>query len=341
MRGRCYRSPNEPVPENGTPHRQAFFSNGLFGAGLQLFTNRGAMEETDADADESKRIEGAGPAQSVWPRVSPWRRFPSLRQPCCRYSPRWRPQRGQQQDCCGNAAGASLLRRRKGPRSDRESEPALIGGEHAREQLRRANRQLMQAEAQAASADDRRKIEGAAAGDLPLAEQALNAADRPSNARVHVDLSSLDQLSVQLKDLKLPDEAALRLQMDKQLKVMEKLQVQLNSPEWKAQMQRLQTQSMQAAQAQMNSPEFKAQMEQARTLDRAKIDAMLADGAQAAGQGHGADPLRRDAAADRPGHADGAHGTRTDAVALRISIALRISVARDHTRSAAQKASAD
>ena len=245
-----------------------FFSNGLFGAGLQLFTNRGAMEERMQmlmNTNESK-IRGRGVRVAAGVSVAT---AAVIAATMLQVQPTLAAERRQPQ---------TVVLTQQAPlattQTPQESEPALIGGEHAREQLRRAQRQLAQAESRANNPEDRKKIEGAQAV-IAAAQQALAAAD--SSPRIHVDLSSLDRLDVQLKDMKLPDAAALNAQMAAQHDAMQKLQAQFNSPEWKAQMQRLQTQAMETVRVQMDSPEFKAQMEQARKLDRTQIDAMLAD----------------------------------------------------------------
>ena len=263
-----------------------FFSNGLFGAGLQLFTNRGAMEERMGMLMNGNRSKvrpvrlAAGLSLTVVAVVaaSMLQVQPTLA------AERSLPQAvaaTQQPTAAAQATSAATAQ---------ESEPRLIGGEHAREQLRRAQRQLRQAEAQATTADDRKKIEGAQQV-IAAAEQALIAADASSGPRVHVDLSGRDHLEMQLnspewkaqlekqheamaKQLNSPEWKA---QFEKQHEAMAKLQAQMNSPEWKAQMQRMQTEAMEDAQARMNSPEFKAQMEAARKVDQARINALMAE----------------------------------------------------------------
>lgn len=272
--------------EKGHAAAAGFFSNGLFGAGLQLFTNRGAMEERMQMLMNGSRVRGRAVRVAAGVSLAT---VAVLAAGMLQIQPTLAAERSLPQAA---AAAQQMSAQAASAATVQESEPALIGGEHAREQLRRAHRQLVQAESQATSAEDRRKIEGAQQA-IAAAEQALAAADGSSGPRVHVDLSGLDHLDVQLNALNLPDRAALQAGMAK-------LQAQWNSPEWHAQMQHLQTEAIEAAhayrnspefkaqmdkqreamrkfQAQMSSPEFKSQMEAARKLDRTKIEAIMAD----------------------------------------------------------------
>ncbi len=269
--------------DSGQAAAAGLFSNGLFGAGLQLFTNRGAMEErmqmlmNNGSKVRGRALRvGAGVSLATAAVVA----ATMLQVQPTLAAERSLPQSTQQVAVVSTQAM-------------QENEPALLSGEHAREQLRRAQRQLVQAESQATNAEDRKKIEGAQQA-IAVAEQALSEAD--GSPQTHRDHSDVDRLNLQWKNAKLPDTAAIQAQMAAQDEAMHKLQAQMNSPEWKAQMQRLETQtnspewkaqmqrlqrqarsSADSARAQMNSLEFKAQMEQARKFDRTKIDAMLAD----------------------------------------------------------------
>ncbi len=230
--------------EDGRAAAAGLFSNGLFGAGLQLFTNRGAMEERMQmlmNGDDSK---GKGRAVRAAVAVS-LAAVAVVAATMLQIQPTLAAERSLPQAAKASSAPAAPTP------APQESGPALIGGDHAREQLRRAHRQLTQAESQATSAEDRKKIEGAQQA-VALAEQALNAVDAPSGAKLNLDVSGLDQIVVRFKDLKVPDEAAIRLGMEKQRQAMDKLQAQMNSPEWRA------------------------QMDEVRKLDQATINAMLA-----------------------------------------------------------------
>ena len=258
--------------ENGHAATSSLFSNGLFGAGLQLFTNRGAMEERMQMLMNGHRLKGKGRAVRVAACVS-LATAAVVAATMLQIQPTLAAEQSHPQ--AATTPSVPLASKPVAP----ESEPALISGDHAREQLRRAHRQLTQAESQVTNADDRKKIEGAQQA-IAAAEQALDAADGPLPPRIPLDLSGLDQLDAQFKDFKVPDVAALKLQMEFHREAMEKLQAQMNSPEWKAQMQRMQMQavrSMKAAQTQRNSPEFKAQMEAARKFDSSEINAIMAE----------------------------------------------------------------
>jgi TonB family protein len=254
--------------DRGQAAAAGLFSNGLFGAGLQLFTNRGAMEERMQMLMNGNKSNVRGRAVRVAAGVS-LAAAAVVAATMLQVQPTLAAERSLPQ-----AAAATQQAATAPAQTTQESEPSLIGGEHAREQLRRAQRQLRQAESTATNPEDRKKIAGAQEA-IAAAQQALNAVD--GSPRIHLDLSELDRLNLQLKGMKLPNAAALQDQMNAQREAMQKLQVQLNSPEWKAQMQRMQRDAMESARVQMNSPEFKAQIEQARNFDRTKIDAMMAE----------------------------------------------------------------
>ena len=230
--------------EYGRAAAAGLFSNGLFGAGLQLFTNRGAMEERMQMLMNGNDSKGKGRAVRAAAAVS-LAAVAVIAATMLQIQPTLAAERSLPQAAKASSAPAASTP------APQESGPALIGGDHAREQLRRAHRQLTQAESQATSAEDRKKIKGAQQA-VTLAEQALNAVDAPSGAKLDLNVSGLDQIVVRFKDLKVPDEAAIRLGMEKQRQAMDKLQVQMNSPEWKA------------------------QMDEVRKLDQATINAMLA-----------------------------------------------------------------
>ena len=240
--------------KNGHSAAPGLFSNGLFGAGLQLFTNRGAMEERMQMLMNGNESKVRGRVVRVAAAVS-LATVAVVAAAMLQIQPTLAAERGLPQPAAATQQTPAAPQASTIPAAH-ESEPVLIGGEHAREQLRKAHRQLMQAESQTTNADDRRKIEGAQQA-IAAAEQALSAADASSGSHVHLDLSGLDHLDVQLKGLQSPDHADLQARMAK-------LQAELNSPEWKAQMQHLQTEAAETARAQVNSPEFKALMEQQR-----------------------------------------------------------------------------
>jgi TonB family protein len=196
----------------------------------------------------------------------------------------------------------------------------LIGGDHAREQLRNATRRLDQAQQNATTDLERQKI--ATARDLAAAaEQQIAAVS--GHAPRSITMRGQDSLDAQRHDrnatggglaMQISPDAQVRLlqmQMDQQSRLMnerlkaqldspewkeqfaeaEKLRAQFDSPEWKAQIAK-QREEAEKIRARMNSPEWRAEMQahvadaqQARDrvmkeLSSAKVQRLWADNAQ-------------------------------------------------------------
>ena len=265
--------------------RLRLFSNGLFGTGLELFTyslelspyglglfnrNRAMEERMQMLMQSNGSGAGRGSALRVAACVS-LGAVAVLAAGMLQVQPALAGERATQQATA--TTPKSLPDAAPSVAGDRE--PRLISGDHARQQLQHARRQLAEAERHATTVDDRRKI--AAARDMmAAAEIALASADASGsvNPDVHVDLS---KLQVQLDAIKLPDMAAMHAQIDAQREAMAKLQVQMASPEWQAQMRA----AAAKVHAQMESPEFRE-----RVIDESlKLSRDLADRAAAiAGQ---------------------------------------------------------
>ena len=148
-------------------------------------------------------------------------------------------------------------------RGPQEQTPHLISGDHARDQLRDARRQLDAAAAKATTDEDRRKIATARA-ITSAAEQQIAAASGLGKRTVRLngmdklgpmqfDFKGLDTIHVDPKiDMK-----ALQLQMDD-------LHVKFDSPEFKARMEDARRHA-EEARKQFDTPEFRAQIEKARS----------------------------------------------------------------------------
>ncbi|MGI4855302.1 MAG: TonB family protein [Janthinobacterium lividum] len=189
-----------------------FFSNGLFGATLELFNGSGAMEERMQKLIENRPEEGRGSR--------------ALRAVAC------------VSVCAAAVLAAGLLQVRPALAGERSLQSSttdngarLLSGDHAREQLQQARRALTEAEQKATNNDDRRRIT-TARGIAAMAEQAIADVDR-SRQSVHpvVDLSTLQ---VQLADLKvqtdLLNSPEWKARMEQQQRDLEQLRERLASP---------------------------------------------------------------------------------------------------------------
>ena len=221
-------------------HVLSFFSNGLFGATLELFNGSGAMEERMQKLMEGRPEEGRGSR--------------TLRAVVC------------VSVCAAAVLTAGMLQVRPAlagertaaqttmPPKGQDAGARLLSGDHAREQLQQASRALTQAEQNATTDDERRRIT-TARGIAAMAERALADVDR-SRQSTHpvVDLSTLQ---VQLADLNVQTDL-------------------LNSPEWKARMEQ-QQRDMEQLREKLASPGFRKEIEDASRIDTTRMEAILRD----------------------------------------------------------------
>ncbi len=247
-----------------------FFSNGLFGAGLELFNQSGAMEERMQMIMKSCQPE-ARSRRAV--RVAACISLGAVAVLSAGML-QVRPALAGERIAPQSAPTTQPVSSSTAQRTAMDTGPRLLGGDHAREQLRQARRDLLTAEREAVSDDDRRRIvtarEVAAA-----AEQALASVDG-SRHSTSVDLS---KSSVPLGNLKMPEMAAMQAQMEQQREAFKKMRVEMNSPEWKARMEQ-QQQTMEKLKAQINSPEFRAKIEAASKINDAQLNATIRNAEQ-------------------------------------------------------------
>jgi TonB family protein len=143
--------------------------------------------------------------------------------------------------------------------------PALISGRSAQKQLRDASRKLHEAEANATTEDDRKKI-ATAQQMLRMAQSELAEQSGPQTMTVHVmppqTLKKLDRLDLQFKQL---DDHVLRIKLNDQ-------QVHLGA------LQAGQQRKILALQTQLNSTELQARVQQ-HAVDqiRVQVDAHIQD----------------------------------------------------------------
>lgn len=294
-------------------HAQAgtlgFFGNGLFGAGLELFNGKGNLEER---MQMLMTTQGAGSRGNRAARVGTCVSL-SVVAVLAAAMVQVRPALAGEQAAPAQQVPVPAVNVNAPQESTAEdSSPKLLGGAHAREQLRHARRELAEAEHTASTDEDRRKI--ATARDVAAAaESALASADGSSRSLtpdldrqldVHVDLSGLKVDTKEFEErMRLQREAMekWRAQMDSpewkarmeaQHRAMQTLQAQLNSPEWKEKMRQRQEIFDKAA-AQFNSPEFRARVEAASKIDPAKMAAIMADAQKA--QEHALQQMRTSA----------------------------------------------
>lgn len=162
--------------------------------------------------------------------------------------------------------------------------PALISGHSAQKQLRNASRRLNEAEANAATDDDRNKI-ATAQQMLRMAQSELAEQSTPP-LTVHVvpQVKNLDRLNLQLKQL---DDQVFQINLDEQqmkLQILKadqqkKMQRKLNSPEVRARIQ-AQIAAGDALLLKAESPEFHARLQkQQRAVNqiRMHVDAQIQD----------------------------------------------------------------
>ncbi len=293
---------------------RGFFSNGLFGAGLELFNRSGAMEERMQMLVKSRQPEARGRRAVRIAACVSLGTVAVLAAGMLQVRPALAGERtGQQVTASAGAVPAAS--------AQEGAEAHLLSGDHAREQLRQARRQLDKAEQQATNDEDRRKI-STARGIAAAAESAManvNSASR--GLEVQVDLS---QLQTQLSGLKVPDidislshltpEQEAYLQSPEWKAKIEKQRAYFNSPEWKANIEKQRAYfdspewkaniarqkayfnspewkertekqkeaALAAARARMDSPEWKQQIETASHVDAARMAEIARDARQQA-----------------------------------------------------------
>ena len=231
----------------------SFFSNGLFGATLELFNGSGAMEERMQKLIESRPEEALGSRAVRVAACVSMCAAAVFAAGMVQVRPALAGERPVQQSA-GLAATAD----------GQEPGTRLLSGDHVRAQLEQARRALTKAEAEATNDEDRRKI-STARGIAAAAEGTLAQMDRSSHeASPAVDLS---RLQVQLSDLKLQTDF---LNSPEWKADMERQRAYFDSPEWKARMEQ-QQQALEKVRLEINSPEFKARIAAASKVDPDKI----------------------------------------------------------------------
>ncbi len=265
----------ERAGKGSSGSRLRFFSNGLgnglFGAGLQMGSNSGTMEErmqnlmaVQAKGTRGNRAARVGVCVALGAAAVLVAGMVQVRPAM---------------------AGERALPQAQAASTQDGSGPRLLGGEHAREQLRNARRELAEAERKATTDEDRRRI--ATAREVAAAAEHAIAAAGGTRHDSFVTLPDLRDLHVDLSNLKVNTEAMQHLNLSlqspewqqhlqAQQQAMQQLQERLNSPEWMHQQQ----EAVDKAMAQLNSPEFRAKIEAAGKIDTAKLNAMLADARQ-------------------------------------------------------------
>ena len=175
-----------------------------------------------------------------------------------------------------------------------EEQSRLLSGGHAQDQLRRAQRDLRDAEGKATTDEERNKLATARAV-AAAAERALAAAGAPQrDTDVHIDLHGLEALTIDpnvqvqlgaLKDFKVDPKIRVQVEKLKDLKI---------DPKVKIKIEKLQQVDIDALRANMEAQRanadhirievdsalqenIHAQMEAARKVNRAQINSMVID----------------------------------------------------------------
>lgn len=250
------------VPDRGI----GFFSNGLFGVGLELWNGQGTMEERMQMLMKSNGVETRGS------RAVRMGTCVSLAGAAILVAAMVQVQPALAGERAANGQAAAATAPILGSASSADAGPDLLGGEHAQAQLRQARKDLLEAERNASTDEQRRTIATAravtAAGERALADAGSSRGhrlDAMTVPDVHVDLSGLQA-----------DASKVRAQMEQARQSMEQVQTTLKSPEWAAQMRQSQA-AAEKASAAMNSPELRAKIEAASRVDHAAIAALVAN----------------------------------------------------------------